>query len=320
MILEPKRRAVRETSEPPHVEVAFPGDGVELRGWFFPAMGPAQGTVIYLHGRNQNRDTSVVLAHRLVPLGYNVLAYDSRAHGTSGGRYTTFGYYEKRDVSRAIDFLGVDHVVLAGVSLGAAVAIQSAAEDPRVAGVVAISSFSSLEEVVRDRLPRFIPEGQIRGAFRVVESRARMRVKDVDAVHAASHVEVPVLLLHGDLDRFTPLAHAERIYRALGGPRELVEIPGAGHSDVLDSDEAWTAILGWFASFPESTGGYTAHVDRLDAHLDGAAHARGDVDAIGERTAVAGPHARQAEPEARGARLRAVGSGRPEGPPVQVLQ
>jgi pimeloyl-ACP methyl ester carboxylesterase len=320
MILEPRRHPAQAAPEPPHVEVAFPGEGVELRGWLFPAEGAHLGTVIYLHGRNQNREGSVAVARRLVPLGYDVLAYDSRAHGTSGGRYTTFGYFEKRDVSRAIDFLGVDRVVLAGLSLGAAVAIQSAAEEPRVAGVVAISSFSSLEEVVRGRLPSFVTEGQVRGAFREVERRANIRVKDVDAVAAARRIDVPVLLLHGSLDRFTPLDHAERIYGALRGPRELVEIAGAGHGNVLASDQAWDAILGWFASLDERAGWHAAHVDGLDAQVHVGTAPRRDLDDVGERVPVARPDAGERVGEAPGAGLEAIRARRAERSAVQVRE
>ena len=287
MILEPKRRVVQETRSSLRTPRSCSrATASSCTAGFFQAEGPVEGTVIFLHGRNQNRDTSVVVAQRLVPLGYNVLAYDSRAHGESGGRYTTFGYYEKRDVSRAIDFLGVDRVFLAGVSLGAAVAIQSAAEDSRVAGVIAISSFASLEEVVRDRLPGFIPAGQIRGALRAVERRANIRVKEVDAVAAARRIEVPVLLLHGTLDRFTPLDQTERIYGALQGPRELVEVDGAGHGDVLASDQAWTAILDWFASLPGPPGRYAAHLDRLDPQVNGRAQPRRNLDPVRERAPV----------------------------------
>lgn len=320
MILEPKRHPAQAAAEPHHLEVAFPGEGVELRGWLFPAEGPSLGTVIYLHGRNQNREGSAAVARRLVPLGYDVLAYDSRAHGTSGGEYTTFGYFEKRDVSRAIDFLGADRVVLAGVSLGAAVAIQSAAEDPRVAGVVAISSFSSLEAVVRDRLPSFIPDGQIRRAFRAVERRANIRVKEVDAVAAARHIDVPVLLLHGSLDRFTRVEHAERIYGALRGQRDLVEIAGAGHGNVLESDQAWDAILGWFASLAGDAGRHAAHVDRLDAQAHVGAAPRRDLDDVGEGLPAARPDAGERVEEAPGARLEAIRARRAEGPAVQVRE
>ncbi len=288
MILEPKRRPVRAAAEPVHVDVSFPGDGVTLRGWLFSAERPRQGTVIFLHGRNQNRDTSLVVAQRLVPLGYDVLAYDSRAHGASDGKYMTFGYYEKKDVSRAIDFLGADRVIVAGVSLGAAVAIQSAAEDPRIERVVAVSTFSSLEEVVRDRIPAFVWEGQIQRAFREVERKAQFRVKEVDAVAAARNVDVPVLLLHGSLDRFTPLDHTQRVFGALRGPRELIEIDGAGHGNVLASGEAWTAILDWLASAPGGRRSWAAHLDRHDAQVKDRAPPRRDIDPVRERAPVAG--------------------------------
>jgi pimeloyl-ACP methyl ester carboxylesterase len=319
VILEPRRRAVEETPDPPHVEVAFPGEGVELRGWLFPARGAVKGTVVFLHGRNQNRDAGIVVARRLVPLGYDLLAYDSRAHGASGGRYSTFGYYEKRDVSRAIDFLGADRVVLVGVSLGAAVAIQAAAEDPRVAGVVAVSSFSSLEEIVREKMPPFVREGQVRDALRAVERRAAMKVKDADSVEAARHVTAPVLLLHGDLDGFTPMAHTEQIYAALRGERAIIRVPGAHHADVLAFDAAWAAILGWLPSIPVSAG-WAAHVERHDTDLNVGPRPRDDVDRVGEGAPALQPHALEPEGVAPGARLDAIRRRLVEGLGVQLPQ
>jgi pimeloyl-ACP methyl ester carboxylesterase len=320
MILEPRRRVVEETPDPPHVEVAFPGDGVELRGWLFPARGAARGTVVFLHGRNQNRDAGVVVARRLVPLGYDVLAYDSRAHGASGGKYSTFGYYEKWDVCRAIDFLGADRVVLVGVSLGAAVALQAASADPRVAGVVAVSSFSSLEEIVREKMPPFVSEEQLRDALRAVERRAAMKVKDADSVEAARHVTAPVLLLHGDLDGFTPMSHTEQIYAALRGERAIVRVPGAHHADVLAFDAAWAAILGWLPSVPVGTAGWAAHVQSHDTDLNVGARPRGDLDRLGEGAPALQPHALEPEGVAPGARLDSIPRRLVEGLGVQLPQ
>jgi pimeloyl-ACP methyl ester carboxylesterase len=320
MILEPHRRAVQETIEPPHVEVAFPGDGVELRGWLFPARPPVKGTVIFLHGRNQNRDAGIVVARRLVPLGYDVLAYDSRAHGASEGKYSTFGFYEKHDVSRAIDFLGADRVVLAGVSLGSAVAIQAAAEDPRVVGVVAVSSFSSMEEIVRERIPRVVGDGQVQGALREVEQRSGMRVKDADSVAAARRVSVPVLLLHGDRDAFTPLVHTQQIYAALQGEREIVQVPGARHADVLRFDAAWEAILAWLPSIPEGAPRWAAQVERPDADVHVGAHPRGDLDGLGKEALAPRLDALEAERVVPGAALGAIGGGGAKGLRVQLAQ
>ncbi len=70
------------------------------------ARGPRHGTVIYLHGITDNRASGIWVAERLVPSGFDVLAYDSRAHGDSTGDVCTYGFHEKRDLSRVIDRLG----------------------------------------------------------------------------------------------------------------------------------------------------------------------------------------------------------------------
>ena len=100
-----------------------------------------------------------------------MLAYDSRAHGESGGDACTYGFYEKKDLSRAIDRLGGGPVLAFGISLGAAVALQSAADDPRIARVVAVSAFSDLRTVAAERAPFFASRGNIAEAFRLAEAR-----------------------------------------------------------------------------------------------------------------------------------------------------
>jgi pimeloyl-ACP methyl ester carboxylesterase len=65
-----------------------------------------------LHGISDNRRGAEGLAARLGPLGYDVLAYDSRGHGRSQGRFCTYGYYEKRDVSAALDMLQARDAIL----------------------------------------------------------------------------------------------------------------------------------------------------------------------------------------------------------------
>ncbi|HET6438478.1 MAG TPA: alpha/beta fold hydrolase [Anaeromyxobacter sp.] len=236
-----------------HEAVSFPGEGITLRGWFFPADHP-RGTVIFLHGRNQNRSAATVVAQRLVPRGWEVLAYDSRAHGESGGRFSTFGYWERRDLSRAIDFLGKDRVVAMGVSLGGAVAIQAAADDPRIAEVISISAFASMREVVRERFPPLLAPSSLGPAFRAAEALGNMRVDGADTVAAARQVRVPTLVLHGAEDRFVPPEHAAEIQAALPGESALVLVPGAGHDDVLASEEAWRAITSWLEGPPLSPG------------------------------------------------------------------
>jgi pimeloyl-ACP methyl ester carboxylesterase len=220
--------------------------GVRLHGWLFRTERPRRGLVVYLHGVGDNRSSGIGVAAHFNALGFDVLAYDSRAHGESGGAACTYGFYEKQDLSRALDRLGGGPLLALGVSLGAAVALQAAADDPRIALVVAVAPFSDLRTVAAERVPFFASRANIDQAFRLAEAEAAFRADDVNPAAAAARIRVPVLVIHGADDRDTPPSHSERIYRALSGPRKLLVVPGAHHSDVLTAD-AWREIDAWVA-------------------------------------------------------------------------
>jgi dipeptidyl aminopeptidase/acylaminoacyl peptidase len=246
-LLHPRRRPPPPPPALAHEDVTFAGDGgVELHGWLFrappPRRGaPARGLIVFLHGVADNRGSGLGVAARYVAKGYDVLAYDSRAHGASGGDACTYGYYEKRDLARALDLMRADRAVVVGVSMGAAVALQAAAEDPRVAGVFSIATFSDLRTAARERAPFFATDRAIREAFALAEAEGHFRVDDVSPETAAPRVRAPVVLVHGADDHETPPDHSERVARALAGPHELVLVPGKNHRNVLAGD-VWTRM------------------------------------------------------------------------------
>ena len=246
-LLHPSRKAM--TAQPPlpaeNVEIA--GEGVVLKGWLFRAAGERRGTIVYLHGMADNRASVVGVAQRYVPRGYDVLAYDSRAHGDSSGDACTYGFYEKRDLMKALDFLQAPLVAIIGVSLGAAVAIQTAALDTRVASIVSISTFSDLRTVASERAPFFASGANIRDALALAETQGHFVVDEVSPVKAAAHLSIPVLLIHGAEDHETAPAHSERVYKALAGPKRLVLLPKTGHGVGL-SEPTWKVIDEWVAA------------------------------------------------------------------------
>jgi uncharacterized protein len=244
-ILHPWRRPVVLRSSLPFEDVAFRRDGIDLRGWLFRARPPRRGLVVYLHGIADNRQSGIGIAERLVPRGYDVLAYDSRAHGRSGGDFCTYGFHEKGDVSAALDAVGADRAILFGCSLGAAVALQAAAVEPRVAGIVSISAFSDLHTIASERAPWFTSAADVQRAIAVAERRAKFKVVDVSPRAAAAAIHVPVLLVHGARDRETRPRHSQEIHDRLAGPKRLLIVPEAGHNDVLGHEEVWKAILPW---------------------------------------------------------------------------
>ena len=122
--------------------------------------------------------------------------------------------------------------------------MQEAAADSRVSAVVAAETFSDLRTVAAERAPSFFTRGIIDRAFVLAEQQARFRVDDVSPVQAAFRITAPVLLVHGAADVETPPAHSQRVLAALGGPKRLILVPGAGHNGSLRS-EVWGDIERW---------------------------------------------------------------------------
>jgi uncharacterized protein len=118
-------------------------DGVELatRSWSFD--GEPRAIVILVHGLSSTKDHPhvVALAECIRARSLDVLSYDARGHGESGG-LCTLGDLERNDVAAAVIHARSSHsrVALVGASMGAVAALAYAATDPELAGVVVVSS------------------------------------------------------------------------------------------------------------------------------------------------------------------------------------
>jgi len=257
LILHPPRRHLGTAIPAFCSEVTFQGVGVSLEGWRCEAVGRRRGTLIYLHGVADNRGSGAGVMEEFRRRGFDVVAYDSRAHGESGGAAVTYGFHEKEDLRRVLDTLKPGPVVLLGSSLGAAVALQLAADDSRVSAVVAAETFSDLRTVVTERAPFFFSSSVIRAAVERAERAGRFRMDAVSPVTAARSIMVPVLLIHGEDDQATKPDHSKRVFAALAGPKRLILVPGAGHSQSLQG-QVWREVEAWIdtkvAQLPDSSG------------------------------------------------------------------
>ena len=215
-----------------------------LSGWHCRTGRPAKATIVYLHGVAANKDSGEGVINRFLGQGYDVIVYDSRAHGESEGDRCTYGYFEKQDLQRVLDQSHSENVVLIGHSLGAAVALQAAALDRRVRAVVAASSFSDLRTIATERAPFVFVGSVLTAAFERAERDGEFKVDQVSPVRVAAEIRVPVLVIHGALDTETPPAHSQRVYAALAGPKRLLILPNAAHNDALNG-QAWSAIEQW---------------------------------------------------------------------------
>ena len=141
--------------------VTFPtADGLTLRGWFVPSSGsPPAYTVLVLNGNAGNRTYRAPLAVSLQQHGLQVLLFDYRGYGGNEGKPTEAGLRADAQAARSYlldrDDVDASRLIYFGESLGTALAIGLAAEDPP-AGVILRSPFPSLVEVGQRHYP-FLP-------------------------------------------------------------------------------------------------------------------------------------------------------------------
>jgi alpha-beta hydrolase superfamily lysophospholipase len=123
-LLHPARHRVVGAPPTTCQDATFAGEGLDLKGWRCHASGRRRATLVYLHGIADNRASAAGVIDRFGRRGFDVVAYDSRAHGESAGDACTYGFLEKRDLQRVLHTVRPGPIVLVGTSLGAAVAIR----------------------------------------------------------------------------------------------------------------------------------------------------------------------------------------------------
>lgn len=225
-------------------------DGVILRGWKVHAESPNGDWVMLFHGQSDNRVGTISYADFLLRAGYSVVMMDARAHGASGGTMATYGWNERWDTKSIVAALYATEnprrLFALGESMGAAIALQSAAVEPRISAVVAEASFSNLREVTYDYaglqfspwLGRTLFRPATIVALRAAEKEGGFRADDVSPEQVVSERAFPVLLICGTLDHRIPCRHARRIFRAATGPKKLWVVRGAQHTGAYGTDRA----------------------------------------------------------------------------------
>lgn len=230
----------------PQEEVRIPSPyGYELYGLYLPVPG-SKKTVILAHGITWTLYGSVKYAALFYKRGYNVLIYDHRNHGNSGGSDTSFGVYEKEDLKACVDWAlercGADCVVgTHGESMGAATVLQHTAIDPRIAFAVADCSYASAREqfAYRVRAEYHLPDWPLLPvASLITRLRAGWFFGDAAPGATIAQVETPILFIHGADDSYIPPDASVRLFDRKPGVKRLYLAPGAKHAQSLIVDPA----------------------------------------------------------------------------------
>ncbi len=222
-------------------DVSFPSrvDNVNLKGWLVG--GEGERAIIVVHGGYQTHVDENVdtfgLARDLAAKGYDLLLFDLRGRGESGGRGRAL-HDNDRDIGGAIDFLEArgyeqDHVALMGFCSGAVSSLVFSTEQ-NVGAVVLDGAFPTLEGmVVRQAVQRHIPASLVELFIPGIRLAAKMiyGFQDVEPIDIVANIKAPALFIHEEKDDIVSWEETRSLYFAANDPdNEIWQVPGALHS------------------------------------------------------------------------------------------
>jgi dienelactone hydrolase len=206
-------------------------DGLPIRGWFLPAKSGSPRTLIICHGLGANRSNFLPFADVGDALEANVLIFDFRGHGDSGGHTVTMGYWEKLDVLAAVKYLRekrptqAREVFAIGISMGSAALIRAAAEvNPPLDGIIVDSSFPSAEELTNKVLahyPSAIRPFIAGPGVPLACLHAGCWLPDVRPIDDIARVRAPLLMIHDQGDELMLLENAQRLFNQALEPKKM---------------------------------------------------------------------------------------------------
>lgn len=251
LFLWPERAMVRDPSAAvlAFEDVRIPSTGgVMLHGWYLRAAAqPVRGTILFVHGNGGNISTHLGFVHWLPAAGYNVLLWDYRGYGLSGGEEDLAASHD--DAAAVLAWLvarggdDASRLVVYGQSLGASVALHAVTRTPagaKAKGLVMESAFFGYRDIARAKLA---------GAWLTWPLQYPLSWLVPDAYSAARSIAAvaprPLLLVHGRDDDIVPVGDAFRLYAKALEPRELWVVEGANHVNSLAKPADRARLLDW---------------------------------------------------------------------------
>ncbi|MGL6229056.1 MAG: alpha/beta hydrolase [Culicoidibacterales bacterium] len=239
--------------------------GYHIHGKIFLTPHPSENYIILFHGYYANQYESVSLAPLFLKLGYNVITVDSRHHGKNTKSFVSFGIYERKDFKLLIDYLMPKlakeaRLGVFGHSLGAAIALQTAAIDPRIDFVIASAPFNRLDETL---LAHFLYRKQTwlttedwRTFYLAAQKLYKLNFANLDIASSVTHLQCPVLYLHGLEDRQNPTYMSAELH-ALTPHSAFFTFKDTTHNTIFTRNYAEATLI--IEAFLDYVAASTAH-------------------------------------------------------------
>ena len=219
------------------------GDGHTLSGWYIPAEA-SDKAVIFIHGHDADRHEGMRWFKAVHQAGFNILAFDLRNQGKSAKSFSTMGYFEKRDVIRALDYLQqqkqIESIGIFGTSMGAATSIMAMVDDSRIAAGVFEAGWANLDDLYSEIIEQHmgLPSYPLLPLTTwMLEQRTGMEMAKLNPEDMLADIAPrPVFIIHCSGDNLIGFSHGERNYAAAKKPKEFWKSPCQMHARAWQSD------------------------------------------------------------------------------------
>lgn len=216
----------------------------KLSGTYIFNPKPTNNTVIIVHGITASRWEAMKYADMYLDMGFNIVVYDSRYHGNSGGKDISLGFFEKTDLDNIVKWVKWVNpdakIGVHGESLGAVTALLQANLDQVKRDVdfyVVDCPYSDLSELMNIKLsgdirPHFGPAaGFILFYGNIIAlTKSGFSLYAVSPIKAISNIKTPIMFIHGSNDTFIPASMSLDLYLEKRGPKSIYIAPGAEHA------------------------------------------------------------------------------------------
>ncbi|HWL12862.1 MAG TPA: alpha/beta hydrolase, partial [Ureibacillus sp.] len=220
-------------------------NGYPIKGIFLKPL-ETQNTIIICHGVTENKISMVKYARMFERLGFNTFVFDHRRHGDSGGKTTSYGYYEKFDVAAVVQtvksIVGENALIgIQGESMGAASMILYAGliEDGADFYIAdcGFSDFSELISQIMVKATHLRSKLPIHLANLFLRLRDGYTFKSVTPKEAVKNILSPVLFVHSLGDDFILPYMTEDMYEEKEGPKMLKLFEKGGHAESFNENQ-----------------------------------------------------------------------------------
>lgn len=183
--------------------------------------------VIMSHGHTHSHHGMLKYAKMMVDYGFNVIMYDQRYHGNSGGKNTTLGFYEKFDLyditTHIFKEFGEDIFIgTYGESMGATTVLLESSFDERIKFVISDCGFSSLDVLIKEQLKsKKVPKIFYFFVNIFVKIITGIKMEEVSPIKEIKNTKVPILFIHGKQDLLINYKHSMSMYDSYSGPKKI---------------------------------------------------------------------------------------------------